>query len=93
MTDHLLTKKEIRNDVAAVLSLLPGAGHLYKGYAGIGVLFLACTPVVLFCALLMALGTFGIGTAVLIALYWGAAAAHAWRIPPKHHHPAHPRAA
>lgn len=92
MSDHLLTKKEIRNDVAAMLSILPGAGHLYKGYTGIGILFLAGAPLVLFCALLMVLGTFGFGTVALILLYWGAAAAHAWRIPPKHHHH-HPRAA
>ncbi len=88
MSYRLFTKKEIRNDLAAILSIVPGLGHLYKGYFGIGILFVICTPIVLFGALLMVLGTFGIGTMALILIYWGCAAMHAWRIPPKHHHTA-----
>ena len=67
--------------VAVMLSILPGLGHIYKGYRLIGVLLIfAGTPIAVGLALLIATGTAGFGF-FLLPIYWIAVMIHVWAIP------------
>jgi hypothetical protein len=67
--------------VAVMLSILPGLGHIYKGYRLIGVLLMFVgTPVAVGLALLIATGTAGFGF-FLLPIYWIAVMVHVWAIP------------
>ncbi|HEY1583243.1 MAG TPA: hypothetical protein VGF73_09105 [Chthoniobacterales bacterium] len=67
--------------VAVVLSIVPGLGHIYKGYRLIGLLLIFIgTPVSVALALLIATGTAGFGF-FLLPLYWIAVMVHVWAIP------------
>jgi hypothetical protein len=67
--------------VAVLLSILPGLGHIYKGYRLIGVLLIfAGTPIAVGLALLIATGTAGFGF-FLLPIYWIAVMIHVWAIP------------
>lgn len=67
--------------VAVMLSLVPGLGHVYKGYRLIGVLLMfAGTPMAIGLALLIATGTAGFGF-FLLPIYWIAVMIHVWAIP------------
>jgi len=65
--------------MAALLSVVPGLGHVYKGYRGIGLLFAIGTLIVLGFSGLAAIASagFGLGLAVF---YWIAVALHAYAI-------------
>jgi hypothetical protein len=65
--------------MAALLSIVPGLGHVYKGYRGIGLLFAIGTLIVLGFAGLAAIASagFGLGMAVF---YWTGVAMHAYAI-------------
>ena len=77
--------RSIRNDIAAILSILPGAGHIYKRYYLMGFgLMLLMTPLMLWASLLLSLTTFGFG-ALLFVLYWAGVATHAYYVPVRHH--------
>jgi len=82
-----------RNRVAALLSILPGAGHLYKHHylSGFGIL-IGGNIMVGFISVLMALGTLGFSMLVVPALYIAAVAASAYKLPDwhGHHHFLHP---
>ncbi len=58
-----------RDMIAAVLSLVPGAGHFYKGHKLAGWLFFFGTGGAIAAALLAATPTAGWG-ALLLPLYW-----------------------
>ncbi|HEY2801414.1 MAG TPA: hypothetical protein VGI85_12520 [Chthoniobacterales bacterium] len=67
--------------VAVMLSIVPGLGHIYKGYRLIGVLLLFIgTPAAVASALLIATGTAGFGF-FLLPVYWIAVMVHVWAIP------------
>jgi hypothetical protein len=67
--------------VAVMLSLVPGLGHVYKGYRLIGVLLMFVgTPIAVGLALLIATGTAGFGF-FLLPIYWIAVMIHVWAIP------------
>jgi hypothetical protein len=67
--------------VAVMLSIIPGLGHVYKGYRLIGLLLMfAGTPVAVGLALLIATGTAGFGF-FLLPIYWIAVMIHVWAIP------------
>lgn len=88
---HLLKPQEerhARDDIAAALSLLPGLGHIYKGYYLNGTLImLAGIPLMLFVSGLLAFATFGFGTVVPI-LFWIGIAVQAYYLPDRRkHHP------
>ena len=65
--------------MAALLSIVPGLGHVYKGYRGIGLLFAIGTLIVLGFSGLAAIASagFGLGLAVF---YWVGVAMHAYAI-------------
>jgi hypothetical protein len=67
--------------VAVMLSIVPGLGHIYKGYRLIGLLLIFLgTPMAVGLALLIATGTAGFGF-FLLPIYWIAVMVHVWGIP------------
>ena len=82
-----------RNRIAALLSIIPGLGHLYKHHyaSGLGIL-IGGNILVGFVSVLMILGTFGLSMIVLPALYIAAVAIAAYSLPDwhGHHHFLHP---
>jgi len=82
-----------RNKIAALLSLLPGLGHLYKHHYLAGVSLLIGGNIMTgFIAVLMALGTLGLSILVIPMAYVAAVAAAAYALPDwhGHHHYLHP---
>lgn len=82
-----------RDKMAALLSLLPGLGHLYKHHYGSGIgLLIGGNILTGFVSVLMALGTFGLSLLVVPLLYIATVAASAYALPDwhGHHHFLHP---
>ena len=74
------TLHNTRNDIAGVLSIIPGLGHWYKGYRLMGLgIFVVGLPLVIFVAVLMALATFGLSL-LLPLVFWGLTIWHAYEI-------------
>jgi apolipoprotein N-acyltransferase len=67
--------------VAVMFSILPGLGHIYKGYRVIGLLLMFLgTPMAIGLALLTATFTAGFGF-FLLPIYWIAVMINVWAIP------------
>ncbi|MGZ5002387.1 MAG: hypothetical protein ACXWFY_00550 [Chthoniobacterales bacterium] len=66
--------------VAVMLSVIPGLGHVYKGYRLLGLLFLIGGGFALLCGGLAATATAGFGLA-LIPIYWFGVMFHVYAIP------------
>lgn len=82
-----------RDKLAALLSLLPGLGHLYKHHYLAGISLLVGGNIVTgFVSALMALGTFGLSLLILPVLYVAVVAASAYGLEDWHgrHHYLHP---
>ncbi len=75
-----------RNDLAVILSLLPGLGHIYKGYYWQGLCLLLLAPMMIFTGLVTSLATLGVGL-LLPVVYWIAVAVSAYHMVDhrKHH--------
>lgn len=69
-----------RNTIAALLSIVPGLGHLYKHHyvAGFGILIGGNIIMALFTGL-VSIATFGIGLIVVPLVYWLCVAAGAYQ--------------
>jgi hypothetical protein len=79
-----------RDEVAAILSLVPGAGHLYKHHYALGLgLLLGGNLLVAFAAGLMAFGTLGLSLVLLPLVYIGVVAWSAFNLPDWHGHHAY----
>ena len=76
-----------RNLVAALMSIAPGAGHLYKHHylSGLGFLIGGNLLVVLV-SVMMALGTFGLSMIIIPVVYTLAVAVAAYYLPDWHGH-------
>lgn len=61
MTNDKVTIEERRNRIAAIQSVIPGLGHIYKGHYGLGAIILLLSPLVLWAGLLLGWATFGFG--------------------------------
>ena len=68
-----------RDKIAALLSIVPGAGHYFKGHRLAGFAFLFGTVPAVYVAFVGALPTIGIGF-LLAPLYWVCVAAQAYWI-------------
>ncbi len=69
-----------RNKLAAVASIIPGAGHLLKGHRMMGFLILiAGNPLMIFVAFWLALATFGVSFVLVPFLWFVGVAASAYR--------------
>jgi hypothetical protein len=67
--------------VAVLLSIVPGVGHIYKGYKLIGMLLLFVgTPIAVGLGFLVATFTAGFGVVFLLPIYWIAVMIHVWAI-------------
>jgi len=81
---HLLTvKKQIhaRDEIAALLSVVPGLGHLYKGRYGMGfTIMFALFPLAVYTGVLMSLVTLGFGMLIPLGV-WAAVGYHAFLLP------------
>ena len=86
-------EKVDRNLVALALSIIPGAGHLYKHHyaAGLGIL-IGGNLLVVFASILLSLATAGLSLVLIPLLYWPGVAASAYYLPDWHgkHHWLHP---
>lgn len=86
-------KKKDRDRIAALLSVIPGAGHLYKHHylAGIGIMTGGTMLMVLVTALL-ALATFGLAILLVPLAYMLGVAYAAYELEDWHgkHHALHP---
>ena len=66
--------------IAVLLSVLPGLGHIYKGYKILGMLLVFVgTPMAVALALLIATGTAGFGVG-LLPVYWLAVMVHVYAV-------------
>lgn len=76
-----------RDKIALVLSVFPGAGHLYKRHyaSGFGLL-IGGNLLMIFIALLLGLATFGASVILVPLIYMFAVAASAYSIPDWHGH-------
>lgn len=77
-----------RNIVAAILSVVPGLGHLYKHHYVAGFGLMAGSFLVVFIAALLGMATFGFGLLVIPAYFLGVAAG-AYTAPDWHGHHAY----
>lgn len=82
-----------RDKMAAILSVLPGLGHLYKHHYLAGASLLVGGNIITgFVSALMALGTFGLSLLIVPLLYIAVVAASAFGLEDWHgrHHYLHP---
>lgn len=66
-----------RNIIAAALSIVPGAGQIYKGHYTDGLILLFILPFTIVASALLSLATAGLGLAVPL-LYWAWVAVDAY---------------
>ena len=76
-----------RSFVAALSSLIPGLGHIYKGHYSTGFEIMIISPFVIWSGLILGWATMGIGILVPVAYLIGVVV-HAYTIEDKRHHPA-----
>jgi hypothetical protein len=77
---------KIRSRVAVVLSVIPGLGHIYKGWFLLGFILMLGTSLALAIALLLGFATLGVGAVVAIVGYWGLVGLHAYNAEDKRKH-------
>jgi|GEM_PF-1922601 len=75
-----------RNEIAALQSIIPGLGHIYKGYVAMGLSLMVLFPIFVYAGIVMALATVGLGLVIPIG-YITFAAWHAYIVEDhrKHH--------
>ncbi|MFU8861679.1 MAG: hypothetical protein ACNA8K_14775 [Cyclonatronaceae bacterium] len=61
MTNDKVSIEERRNRIAAIQSIIPGLGHIYKGHFWLGAIILLLSPLVLWAGLMLGWATFGFG--------------------------------
>jgi hypothetical protein len=78
-------KQVDRNKVAALLSVVPGLGHLYKHHymSGFGII-IAGNVLMVFIAFLLALGTAGLSLVIVPALWFAGIATSAYQASDEH---------
>lgn len=83
--DNIPNLKKARNDIAAIQSLLPGLGHIYKGYYLQGIAIMLLAPFFLWSGILLAISSAGLGLVVPIA-YWVLVTFNAYHIEDRRKH-------
>ncbi len=75
--------KASRNFIAAISSIIPGLGHLYKAHYGTGIGLLVVSPFFIWAGLILGWATFGIGLLLpliyLLLIGWHAYNLEDWR--------------
>jgi hypothetical protein len=78
--------RHAHNEIAALLSFIPGLGHIYKGHYGVGLLWMFLgMPFTIWIGILLSLATAGIGLLFPI-LCWVALAWDAYNEKDRRHH-------
>ena len=73
------------NRIAAVLSIVPGLGHIYKGHYAAGtVVLLLGTPLAIWVGILLSLATLGVGL-LFPLLCWGWVVFNAFNVKDRRH--------
>jgi hypothetical protein len=83
-----LTKEEkhAHNEIAALLSIVPGLGHIYKGHYEMGLIWMFLgMPVAVFIGIISILGTAGVSL-LLPPMVWAALAVDAYNEKDRRHH-------
>lgn len=79
-------EKHAHNEIAAVLSIVPGLGHIYKGHYEAGFLWMLLgMPIAIWIGILFGLATAGIGLLFPI-LCWAALVWDAYNEKDRRHH-------
>lgn len=73
--------------IAAISSIIPGLGHIYKAHYETGLGLMVISPFVIWAGLILGFATFGIGlfAPIVFVLFIGW---HAYNVEDKRHHPA-----
>jgi hypothetical protein len=83
-----LTKEEkhAHNEIAALLSIVPGLGHIYKGHYEMGLIWMFLgMPVAVFIGIISILGTAGVSL-LFPPIVWAALAVDAYNEKDRRHH-------
>jgi len=79
-------EKHAHNEIAAVLSIVPGLGHIYKGHYEAGLLWMFLgIPFAIWIGIILSLATAGVGLLFPI-LCWAALAWDAYNEKDRRHH-------
>ena len=79
-------EKHAHNEIAALLSIVPGLGHIYKGHYEMGLIWMFLgMPIAIFVGIISILGTAGVGLLFPIGC-WAALAYDAYRKKDRRHH-------
>ena len=79
-------EKHAYNEIAALLSIVPGLGHIYKGHYEAGLLWMFLgMPIATFIGILLGLATAGVGL-IFPILCWVALAWDAYNEEDRRHH-------
>ncbi len=79
-------EKHAHNEIAALLSIVPGLGHIYKGHYEMGLLWMFVgMPIAMFVGIISILGTAGVGLLFPIGC-WAALAYDAYNEKDRRHH-------
>lgn len=85
-TSHQEKLQKSRNVIAAISSILPGLGHIYKGHIKKGICILIISPIFIWTGLILGFATAGLGLfAPIVYLAW--VIWHAYTIEDLRHHP------
>ena len=74
-----------RDRFAALQSIIPGLGHIYKGHFWLGISLLVVSPAIIWAGLILGFATAGIGLLVPF-VYLGGVMYHAYQIEDNRHH-------
>jgi len=91
--DKIVLRKEDRDKIAGILSIIPGLGHLYKHYYLDGlVILLVGNTLMVFVAIWLALATLGLSLIIVPCIYFSGVAYSAYKLDDRHgnHHYLHP---
>jgi len=79
-------EKHAHDEIAALLSIVPGLGHIYKGHYEMGLIWMFLgMPIAIFVGIISILGTAGVGLLFPIGC-WAALTYDAYRKKDRRHH-------
>lgn len=81
-----VSREHAQNEIAALLSIIPGLGHIYKGHYGAGLLWMFLgVPFAIWIGIILSLATAGLGL-IFPILCWAGVAWDAYNEKNRRHH-------